>query len=224
MKKLITTLTLAFIAACPLAGFAQADIEKDPAYLPIDQTLNLKANPPKVNVNLPRFLLKEAVTGLSTNEALLKSGIDLADLVKDVKLIHVVVFEGGSNSASLEAGVKQLQEKLEAKWTPIVAVKEENRVGIYAMGDPSGENMTGVAVLIHSGDNVVIANIVGHVSIGKLIRIAAQSKKLPKDFLKQLQGAGMQSDSSADTKSSTDAGETNSASGSQNPPKESETK
>jgi Domain of unknown function (DUF4252) len=228
MKKLIATLTLALITVCPLPGFAQADIEKDPAYLPIDQTLNLKANPPKVNVNLPRFLLKEAVSGLSTNEALLKSGIDLADLLKDVKLIHVVVFEGNaSNSASLEAGVKQLQEKLEAKWTPIVAVKEENRVGIYAMGDPSGENMTGVAVLIHSDNNVVIANVVGHVSIGKLIKIAAQSKKLPKDFLKQLQGAGLPSDSSADTKSPANAGETNSGSAtesSQNPPKESETK
>src|ERR1700743_3675726 len=117
MKKLIATLTLALIAICPLPGFAQADIEKDPAYLPIDQTLDLKDNPPKVNVNLPRFLLKEAVSGLSTNAALLKSGIDLADLLKDVKLIHVVVFEGNaSNSASLEAGVKKLQETLEAKW------------------------------------------------------------------------------------------------------------
>lgn len=190
MKKLIASLTLALIAVSPLVGFAQSEIEKDPAYLPIDKVLDLKTIPPQVNVNLPRFLLKDVASNLGNSNALATAGIDLADLVKDVKLIRVVVIEGNkTNQADLDKAVKTLRKELDTKWTPIVTVPENN-VGVYAMGDPSGESMSGVAVLVHDKGNTVICNVVGHVSIGKLIKIAAQSNKLPKDFLKQLQGAG----------------------------------
>lgn len=190
MKKLITTLTLAFIALCPFTGFGQADIEKDPAYLPIDKVLDLKANPPSVNVNLPRFLLKDVVSNLNTSNELAKSGIDLADLLKDVKLIRVVVFEGNkSNKKELGEAMKKLMAETDSKWTSIARVHDGgDNVGVYAMGDPSGESMAGVAVLVQDGDDgdTVIVNVVGHVSIGKLMAIASQSNKLPKDLLKQL--------------------------------------
>ena len=189
MKKFIITLTLALIAACPFAGFAQADIQKDPAYLPIDKVLDLKANPPQVNVNLPRFLLKDVVSNLDTSNALAKTGIDLADLLKDVKLIRVVVFQGDkSNKKELGEAMKKLLAETDSKWTPITRVHNEgDNVGIYAMGDPSGDSMAGLAVLVQSGDgDTVIVNVVGHVSIGKLMQIASKSNKLPKDLLKQL--------------------------------------
>src|SRR6185312_330562 len=94
MKKLITILALALVAACPFASHAENSIESDPAYLPIDKVLDLKAIPPQVNVNLPRFLLKDAISGLTNmpNKSL-PGGVDLADLVKDVKLIRVVVLD-----------------------------------------------------------------------------------------------------------------------------------
>lgn len=193
MKKLITLLTLASIAICPLAAFSQTDMEKDPAYLPIDKFLDLKAIPPKVNVNLPRFLLKDAISNLGNTDALAKNGIDLPDLVKDVKLIRVVVIEANkTNHADLEKSVKKLRAELDAKWTPIVTVTEGNNVGVYAKGDPSGETMAGVAVLVFNGDNLVIGNVVGHVSITKLIAVAMKSKQLPKDFFKNLQTGGGQ--------------------------------
>jgi hypothetical protein len=49
--------------------------------------------------------------------------------------------------------------------------------------------MSGLAVLVYDGGDAVICNVVGHVSVGKLIQIAAQSKKLPKDLLQKLMGA-----------------------------------
>lgn len=195
MKKLITTLALAFIAACPFAGFGQSDIEKDPAYLPIDKVLDLKANPPSVNVNLPRFLLKDVVSNLNTSNALAKSGIDLADLLKDVKLIRVVVFEGNkSNKKELGETMKKLLAEVDSKWMSIVRVHDGgDNVGVYVMGDPSGDSTSGLAVLVQDGGDgdTVIVNVVGHVPIGKLIQIASQSKKLPKDLLGQLQGLGV---------------------------------
>jgi hypothetical protein len=66
-------------------------------------------------------------------------------------------------------------------------------VGVYAMSDPAGESTAGLAVLIYDDGDAVIGNIVGHVSIAKLIKIASQSGKVPKDFLKKLQERGNQS-------------------------------
>lgn len=195
MKKLITILTLALLAACPFAGRADNSIESDPAYLPIDKALDLKATPPQVNVNLPRFLLKDAISGLTNmpNKSL-PGGMDLADLTKDIKLIRVVVFEvAKTNRSAVEKGVAVLRKDLDAKWTSIVKVADnKDTVGVYAMGDPSGESMAGVAVLVADEHDVVIVNIVGHVSIGKLMSLAAQMHKLPPELLQQFQGIGGQ--------------------------------
>jgi len=192
MKKLLALFTLAAIALCPFAGFAQPSLEKDPAYLPIDNLIDLKAIPPQVNVNLPRFLLKDILSGLTNGitEELAKNGIDLADIVKDVKLIRVVVIETApTNRPAVDKAVQRLRTELESKWTTIISVPEKNNsVGVYAMGDPAGETIAGLAVLVTDGNNVVIVNVVGHVSLGNIIKIAAQSNKLPKDLLNQLAG------------------------------------
>jgi len=185
---------LALVGAFPLAGFGQTSIEKDPAYLPIDKVLDLKTIRPEVNLNLPRFLLKDAISGLSGTNSPLFDGIDIADLIKDVKLIRVVVIEANkTNRAALDKAMKALQSEVEHKWTAIVTVPEEKEhVGVYAMSDPAGESTTGLAVLVHDGNDAVIANIVGHVPLGKLIKLASQSGKLPNDLLKKLQGLGDQ--------------------------------
>jgi hypothetical protein len=188
---LMAPLVFALVALLPSAGFSQMDIEKDPAYLPIDKYINLKVIHPEVNVNLPRFLLKDVTANLgSATNTLAANGIDLADLVKDVKLIRVLVIDVDStNRSAMDKAVKNLQTDLESKWTPIVVVPDSN-VSIYAMGDASGEGMSGLAVLVYNEGDAVICNVVGHVSIGKLIQIASQSNKFPKDLLKKLAGAG----------------------------------
>src|SRR5262249_22251189 len=152
----------------------------------------LKTIHPAVNVNLPRFLLKDVASGFDggTNDPLAGTGIDLPDLIKDVKLIRVVVIEAkDSNRSDLDKGMKTLKGTLESKWTQIVTVPEEN-VGVYAMGDPSGDSMAGLAVLVNNDGDAVIVNIVGRVSIGKLIKVASRSNGLPKDVLKKLSAFG----------------------------------
>ena len=68
--------------------------------------------------------------------------------------------------------------------------------------------MAGLAVLIHDGNDAVIANVVGKISIGKLIKIASHMDKMPKDLLKKLQGMsnqqGTQSASGGDAKEAKD--------------------
>ena len=207
MKKLISSLTLALITLCPLVSFGEEDLEKDPAYLPIDKALDLKTIHPTVNVNLPRFLLKDVASGFDggTNDPLAGTGIDFPDLIKDVKLLRVVVIEANdTNRPALDKGMKTLKGTLEAKWMPIVAVPEEN-VGVYAMGDPSGESMAGLAVLVYDGGDAVIANVVGRVSIGKLVKIASRSGKVPKDMLEKLRTVGNQTGDATTPPASKDA-------------------
>jgi hypothetical protein len=199
MKKLISLLALTLIALYPMVSYGEDDLEKDPAFLPIDKVLDLKMIHPAVNVNLPRFLLKDVASGFDggTNDPLAGAGIDLPDLIKDVKLIRVIVIESNdTNRPALDKGMKTLKGTLESKWTQIVTVPEEN-VGIYAMGDPSGESMAGLAVLVYNDGDAVIVNIVGRVSIGKLIKIASSSDKLPKGMLEKLRAIGNQTGDAA---------------------------
>lgn len=188
LKRILTLLTLTLLAAAPLRARAESGPESDPAYLPIDKAIDLKAIPPEVNVNLPRFLLKDAAAELTggTNDPFAAAGVNLNDLLKDVKLIRFVVIEAKEpQRAELARGVAKLRGILEKHWTPLATVPEEN-VGVYALSDPSGEHMAGLAVLIHDGGDTVIANIVGRVSVGKIVKVASQFDKFPKDLLKKL--------------------------------------
>lgn len=191
-KTCLTVLTLAFLVVAPWRARAQGGAEADPAFLPIDQAIDLKAIPPEVNVNLPRFLLKDAVAELNggTNDPLAGTGLNLAELVRDVKLIRVVVIEAKApQREALSRGVATLRGILETKWTPVVTVPGDN-VGVYALGDAKGERLAGLAVLILDGGEAVIVNIVGNVSLGKIIQVASRFDKLPKDLLKKLSAAG----------------------------------
>src|SRR4051812_20519327 len=192
MKKFARILSLALVAVSPVISQAQGGLEKDPAYLAIDQAIDLKVIRPQVNVNLPHFLLQDAVSELNggPDDPLAGTGMNIAELVKEIKLIRVVVIEAKeTNRAALEKGVATLRATLESKWTPIATVPEDN-VGVYALSDGSGEKMAGLALLIQDKGEAVIANIVGRVSIGKLVKVASHMKKFPKDILKKLSEAG----------------------------------
>ena len=207
MNKYLTSFVLALLTVCPLTGFSDTSaVEKDPAYLPIDKVLDLKTIQPEVNINLPRFLLKDALSGINGTNGSAVDGIDIADLIKDVKLIRVVVIEvNQTNRSAVEKAVKTLRSDLEKKWTTIVSVPEEKEhVGVYAMSDPAGESTAGLAILVYDNTEAVIGNIVGRVSIGKLINIASQSNKVPKDLLKKLQGLGNPSSKTDDSTRSND--------------------
>ncbi|HTL54677.1 MAG TPA: DUF4252 domain-containing protein [Candidatus Limnocylindrales bacterium] len=207
MKKWIASFMLVLLTAYPLAVFGESSVEKDPAYLPIDEVLDLKTIRPEVDLNLPRFLLKDALSELnsSTNGSSIE-GVDIADAIKDVKLIRVVVIEANqTNRAALDKAFKTLQSQLEKKWTTIVSVPEDKEhVGVYAMSDSAGESTTGLAVLVYDGSDAVIGNIVGHIAIGKLMKIASQSGKVPKDLLKKFQTLGNQTKESPGAKADGD--------------------
>ena len=191
MKKLIVILTIAFIAACPARVMAQSHLENDPAYLAIDKAFDFKTLKPEVNINLPKFLLKDALADLDggKNDPFAGSGITISELIQDIKLIRVVVMEANkTNNEAVAKGIATLKSTLEKNWTAITVVAEKNEhVGIYAISDPSGESTAGLAVLIHEGGGeAVIANIVGRVSLGKIVKAASKMDKFPKDLLKKL--------------------------------------
>jgi hypothetical protein len=194
MKKTLAILTVAFITACPTCVIAQSNLENDPGYLAIDKAFDFKTIKPEVNINLPKFLLKDALADLDggRNDPFAGSGINISELIQDIKLIRVVVIEANkTNSEAVAKGIATLRSTLEKKWTAIAVVAEENeKVGVYAISDPSGESTVGLAVLIHEGGGeAVIANIVGRVSLGKIVKAASQMNKFPKDLLKKLTNA-----------------------------------
>ncbi len=194
LKHRVSTLliTLALLAGLTPRTQAGAGVESEPAYLPIDKAIDLKTLRPEVNVNLPRFLLQDALSEMNggKDDPLAGTGINLADLIKDVKLIRVVVLEADKTQrAALSNGVAALRDILETKWTPIATVPHDN-VGVYALGDASGEAIAGLAVLVHDGEDAVIANIVGRVSLAKIVKVASRFDKFPKDLLKKLAGGG----------------------------------
>ena len=198
MNKLLSVLTLTVFAifACPMASFGEGSYESDPAYLAIDKALDLKTIRPEVDINLPRFLLKDAASELSNTMGAQKA--DFTELTKEIKLIRFLVFETKTNRTTLEKAMQKLRAELDAKWTPIVSVRDgAENVGIYAMGDPSGESVAGIALLVSDHGDAVIGNIVGRVPLGKVIKLASQMDKLPKDLLKKLQGMANQTNSPA---------------------------
>jgi hypothetical protein len=94
MKKWITSFLLVLMTAYPWPASAKPVWKTTRPILPIDRVLDLKTIRPEVNLNLPRFLLKDALSELnsSTNGSAVE-GMDIADLIRDVKLIRVVVIE-----------------------------------------------------------------------------------------------------------------------------------
>jgi hypothetical protein len=193
MKKLIIILALTLIAACPTRVTAQTNVESDPAYLAIDKAFDFKAIKPEVNINLPKFLLKDALADLDggKNDPFAGTGVNVSELIQDIKLIRVVVLKADkNNNEAVASGMAMLRSRLE-KWTPIAIVGEKNEsVGVYAISDSSGDAIAGLAVLVQDGGGeAVIANVVGHVSLGKIVKAASQMKKFPKDLLKKLTGA-----------------------------------
>ena len=195
MNKLLSAFSLAILVAFPVACFGQANYESDPAYLPIDKALDLKAIHPEVNINLPRFLLKDAASDLSDSMGEKKA--EFAELIKDIKLIRLVVINATkSNRPALDKAIKKLEGELQGKWTSIISVPEDH-VGVYAMGDRAGESVAGIALVVYDHGEAVIGNIVGRVSLGKVIKLASQMDKVPKDLLKKLQGMANQTNSSS---------------------------
>jgi Domain of unknown function (DUF4252) len=194
MKYNCTFLATVFLASCPFWATAQSSLLQDPAYLPIDKVLDLKIAKPEVSVNLPRFLLVDAVSelDLGTNSPFAAAGVSLQELVKDIKLIRFLVISTDEKSkAHVDQAVATLHKQLETNWVSVFSVPEED-VGVYAMSDPSGESVGGVAVLIHSDDETIIGNIVGRISIGKLLKVATKMKgengssMIPKNLIEKL--------------------------------------
>jgi len=202
MKKLISSVAVAVLMLSARGGLAETTLENDPGYLNIEGAIDLKTVHPQVNVNLPRFLLKDAASTLNggPDDPFKGTDINLADLIKDVKLIRIVVFEAGkADLGALDKGMKDLRAQLEAKWTALVSVADgKENVGVYVRGSHDGESMAGLALLVHDGADAVIANIVGKVSIGKVVKAASRMNQFPKDLLKKLTDAVPPAEGKAD--------------------------
>ncbi len=100
-----------------------------------------------------------------------------------------------------------MRKKLVTNWTAIVSIPDDG-IGIYAKSDPKGETMAGIAVLISDGDDVILANIVREIPLGKVLRIATRMNGKNGESLMQVIGnlaglseVGKESDDTAETQS-----------------------
>jgi hypothetical protein len=194
MKTQLTSLALALLVSFPGLAPAQTDLERDPAYLPIDKVLDLKLAKPEVSVNLPRFLLMDAVSevDLGTNSPFAAAGTSLKELVQDIKLIRFIILStDDTNKSHVDEAVAKLNKHLETNWVSVFSLPEEN-IGVFVLSDPSGEAVGGVAMIMHNGNETILGNIVGRVSIGKLLKVATKIDRkngasfIPKDLIERL--------------------------------------
>jgi hypothetical protein len=206
MKTSLRIILCGLLFSGPLWVGAQQNLKGDPAYLRIDEVLDMQQAKPEVNVNLPQFLLKNALSEFNNgpDDPFAAAGINLADLLKDIKLIRVLIIEATSeNRSHVDSAVAALREDLASKWTSIVNIPDEN-IGVYALSDEGGQKMAGLAMLMADDGDVIIGNVVGELPLGKLLKIAAQMKGPNGDLIKRAlsQFAGVsQEESSAPAKS-----------------------
>ncbi len=192
-----TPLNLTLAVSLLVSPFALANqaLRDDPAYLNIDEVIDREKAKPTVNVNLPKFLLNNAIKDfeLEKDSPLAAAGVDLKEIIEGIKLVRLMVIEGDeSNEAYLNQAVATLRKTLESQWTPIVSVPDDG-VGVYAMSDASGETMAGLALLVQDDEDIVVANLVGELPIGKLLGMAARlggdlEDLVPPELLEQLAG------------------------------------
>lgn len=170
-------LTLAACVCCfvgALFGQAQvpAKVKASPAFIDVDTALDLTANPPTVNISLPRFLILNATSDLG------EQFTEIADITKELEFVRVLVIEGKKqdDTTKLTEGAKALRQQLRQGWMPIVNVNDgEEFVGIFALADESGEKMAGMAGLItEGGGDLVYFNLVGNVPLNKVIQLAGK--------------------------------------------------
>jgi len=205
-----TAVVLALILGMTVIGMAQdpGPIAQNPAYINIDQAFDFSVLKPAVNVHLPKFLLNNMLSEFDggPNDPFAEMGVNMADLVKDIQLIRVVVFEpkDPQKMEIARAGIEKLKKSMGAKWMPIVNVPDGN-VTIYAMGDASGEQLAGLAMLVADNKAAVIGNIIGNIQLGKIIGVASQlalkagANPKAKEALEKLIG-GMQPPGAAGSK------------------------
>lgn len=205
-----TAVVLALILGITVIGMAQdrGSIAQNPAYVNIDQAFDFSVLKPAVNVHLPKFLLNNMLSEFDggPDDPFAEMGVNMADLVKDIQLIRVVVFEpkDPQKMEIARAGIEKLKQSMSTNWMPIVNVPDGN-VTIYAMGDASGEQLAGLAMLVADNKTAVIGNIIGNIQLGKIIGVASQfafkagTDPKAKEALEKLLG-GMQPPAAAGSK------------------------
>lgn len=201
MKTKSAWILLACFVGITTLGVAQPKASSSPGYLPIDETLNTAAIQPKVNLHLPKFLIKEMITDFEngSDNPLTELDINLSELVSGVDSLRIVVIEpDGETRKTVQAATQRLTEILNSSWMPVINVPEEN-VGIYTVSNEAGDQMAGLALLVNQEDTVVILNIVGRIPLGKIIKLAINNNALPENLLEQLSAAIPSGEVQADT-------------------------
>ena len=188
---------LAALCGITVIGVAQepGSLSENPAYLNIDQAFDFSVIEPTVNVHMPQFLLNNMVSQFDggPDDPFAGMGINIADLIEDVQLVRVVVFDSKDPEKQkiVRSGVERLKKSMSSKWMPIVNVPDGN-VTVFAMGDETGKRLAGLAMMVAENNSAVIGNIVGEIQIGKIIavagKMAAQAKDNPaaKEMLQKL--------------------------------------
>ncbi len=192
----VTLLASSLAYVTPLR--AQEALKDDPAYLDINAAIDLTEIKPEVNVNIPKFLLKNALAEFDggKDDPIASLGINLHELTSEVKLVRIVVIDAKpQDEDAIKTGIQRLKDDLEASWIPIVSVPADN-VFIYARSNASGEDLAGLALIVADGREVVIGNVVGNVPIGKIAKLAARvgGDMIPAEVLEKLGGLQQESE------------------------------
>lgn len=160
------------LAACllTLALPALADVTKEAGYVDLS-FIEIPDDADEVqDIDLTSMLVTLADDARADGEE------DLAELLAMVRSVRVKAFSVGDDQASIKKNVDRIMKKLDQdKWTRIIYIKDDDEtISVSTKSDSNGNIVGLTVVMFEPGDSVGFVNVVGDISLGKLLSLAGR--------------------------------------------------
>lgn len=171
-----------------LVAITPAAAQPEPARLKLDKLDKLEAKASEVvEVNVEGRLLDLA------KRILLKSddpgSKDIAKAIEKLKAIYVRVYEFEKGAKYDMADVNEIRSQLTAPgWEKMINVRSKNdgeKIDVYSMF--TGNDLSGLAVLVADEDSVTVVNVIGPIDIDSLADLSGKLN-IPKLSLEDTSG------------------------------------
>jgi Domain of unknown function (DUF4252) len=170
-KLSVNACAIAFAVLMPCAASAQG------AKIQLDSLNHLAGNADEVvDVSVDAAMLQQTAGFLAGKQS---GDAKVRDLIKDIREIHVKVFEFARAGAYSPADVETIRKQVAGPgWSRVVSVREKNELTEIYFWRERGEN--GGLVLISAEPNeLTIVNMVGRVDLASLAAIGPMIPELP---------------------------------------------
>ncbi len=146
-------------------------VEDHPGFVAFATDDLLADNELKVHISIKDAMLRMVAAATRESEP------DLANMIRDLRAIEVVVYEieGSQERGHVRSTISKTSSRLKrAGWEPAIDIRLEDSGGFLYFRFLDGDHPVGLAGIFLDGDEAVFINIVGMVDPALLGRLAAR--------------------------------------------------